>query len=170
MQCGLSFHVASTPAWKNAIRAASRIDCDWEGPSMRDLRTIELQRMRDSVELRMEPLRETWQKYGCSILCDGWTDVRKRNVYNILVHSCKGTMFLRAIDASAPGTVVSGAFIYEHIRQAIIDVGVQSVVQVVTDNGSNCVAMGQMVETEFPSIVWTPCAAHCLDLLLRLVD
>lgn len=39
--------------------------------------------------------------------------------------------------------------------------------QVVTDNASNCKAMGQMIEVEFPHIVWTPCAAHCLDLLME---
>ena len=39
--------------------------------------------------------------------------------------------------------------------------------QVVTDNASNCQAMGRMVEAEFPKIVWTPCASHCLDLLME---
>ena len=27
--------------------------------------------------------------------------------------------------------------------------------------------MGHILETEFPSLVWTPCASHCLDLLLE---
>lgn len=37
----------------------------------------------------------------------------------------------------------------------------------VTDNASNCVSMGSLLEAEFPNIVWTPCASHCLDLLME---
>ena len=37
----------------------------------------------------------------------------------------------------------------------------------VSDNASNCEAMGRMVEAEFPKIVWTPCASHSLDLLMK---
>jgi len=41
------------------------------------------------------------------------------------------------------------------------------VVQVITDNASNCRRMGELVMEEFPNIVWTPCASHCLDLLME---
>ena len=27
--------------------------------------------------------------------------------------------------------------------------------------------MGRLLEAEFPTIVWTPCASHCLDLLME---
>jgi len=27
--------------------------------------------------------------------------------------------------------------------------------------------MGEMVEEEFPTIVWTPCAAHVIDLIIE---
>lgn len=40
-------------------------------------------------------------------------------------------------------------------------------VQVVTDNASNFRRMGRLLEVEFPHIVHTPCASHCLDLLME---
>ncbi|MCO5572630.1 hypothetical protein L7F22_026388 [Adiantum nelumboides] len=46
-------------------------------------------------------------------------------------------------------------------------VGKEHVVQVITDNASNCASMGRKLEAEFPSIAWTPCASHCIDLLLE---
>lgn len=167
IQCALSFHIVRTPRWKKAMRAISRIGYEWEGPKYDSLRKKHLRDEKDLVELEMEPLKATWHKYGCTILCDGWTDMRKRNVYNILVSSCKGVMFMRAIDASVPGTVVTGAFIWQHIRQTVLEIGARHVVQVITDNGSNCVSMGRMLEDEFPEIVWTPCAAHSLDLMIE---
>lgn len=48
-----------------------------------------------------------------------------------------------------------------------MQIGPEYVVQVVTDNGSNCKSMGGMLEDEFPAIVWTPCASHSLDLLIE---
>ena len=71
----------------------------------------------------------------------------------MLVSSCKGTMFYKAIDASAPGLTITGLFIFTHIKNVIEEIGVQNVVQVVTDNGSNCVSMGNMLEEAFPTIV-----------------
>ncbi|MCO5551318.1 hypothetical protein L7F22_004819 [Adiantum nelumboides] len=46
-------------------------------------------------------------------------------------------------------------------------VGKEHVVQVITDNVSNCASMGRKLEAEFPFIVWTPCASLCIDLHLE---
>ena len=43
---------------------------------------------------------------------------------------------------------------------AIKEVQAENVVQIVTN-------MGHILEIEIPSLVWTPCASHCLDLLLE---
>ena len=167
IRCAIPFHVAKTNQWRKTMRTISGIGCEWDGPTSEALRTRELKREKSCIEVQLEPLKETWKKYGCTILCDGWSDVRRRNVYNVLVSCCKGTMFLKAIDASLPGLTVTGAFIWTHIREAIEQIGPENVVQVVTDNGSNCKSMGSMLEDEFPAIVWTPCASHSLDLLIE---
>ena len=51
--------------------------------------------------------------------------------------------------------------------EVIEEVGAQDVVQIITDNASNYVAAGRMLEEKHPTIWWTPCAAHCLDLMLE---
>lgn len=43
----------------------------------------------------------------------------------------------------------------------------KNVVQVVTDNASNCVGAGKLIMEKYRTIYWTPCVAHCLDLLLH---
>ncbi|KAH1228309.1 hypothetical protein GmHk_10G028319 [Glycine max] len=47
------------------------------------------------------------------------------------------------------------------------EVGEKNVVQVVTDNGSNHVLAGKLLEEKRKHIYWTPCAAHCIDLMLE---
>ncbi|KAK5812454.1 hypothetical protein PVK06_027884 [Gossypium arboreum] len=60
------------------------------------------------------------------------------------------------------------------IKDIISEVGAQNVVQVITDNAPVCKAMGSLVETQHPHILWTPymtksstplhCMAHSLNL------
>jgi hypothetical protein len=51
-------------------------------------------------------------------------------------------------------------------KDVVNHVGPQNVVHFVTDNASNMVAAGRRLEDKFPSIYWSPCAAHCLNLIL----
>ncbi|KAK2397863.1 hypothetical protein QL285_059395 [Trifolium repens] len=53
----------------------------------------------------------------------------------------------------------------KHLRPP--NVGAENVVQVVSDNGSNYVLAGKYLEEKYPRLFWTPCAAHCLDLILE---
>ncbi|KAH7302591.1 hypothetical protein KP509_23G078800 [Ceratopteris richardii] len=101
IRCAIPFNVARTAQWKRFVKATSRIGYEWEGPSGETLRTIELKREKECIMGKLDYLKDAWKKYGCSILCDGWSDIRKRSVYNVLISSCMGTMFWRAIDASA---------------------------------------------------------------------
>ena len=42
-----------------------------------------------------------------------------------------------------------------------------NVVQVISDNAANYVAAGRMLMDRYPSLFWTPCAAHYIDLMLE---
>ena len=57
--------------------------------------------------------------------------------------------------------------LFELLDEIIQEVGEQNVVQVNTDNASNYVLAGKMLESKYKTIFWTPCAAHCIDLMLE---
>ena len=63
--------------------------------------------------------------------------------------------------------VKTAEYIFRILDEAIQEVGVENVVHVVTDNASNCLGAGKMLMEKHKAIYWTPCAAHCLDLLLH---
>ncbi|XP_057718873.1 uncharacterized protein LOC130933306 [Arachis stenosperma] len=46
-------------------------------------------------------------------------------------------------------------------------IGPDNVVHVVTDNAANYVAAGRLINKKFENIHWSPCAAHCLNLILK---
>ncbi|CAD6225607.1 unnamed protein product [Miscanthus lutarioriparius] len=53
------------------------------------------------------------------------------------------------------------------LEKQIDKVGKEHVVHIVTDNGANFKAAGRLLMERIPHLFWTPCAAHCLDLLLE---
>ncbi|CAH1441016.1 unnamed protein product [Lactuca virosa] len=52
-------------------------------------------------------------------------------------------------------------------KEVINEIGHENVVQIITDNAANCKATGEIIESQFPHIYWTPCVAHTLNLSLK---
>ncbi|XP_050248772.1 uncharacterized protein LOC126696025 [Quercus robur] len=98
-------------------------------------------------------------------MSDGWTSRTNRTLINFLVNCPSGTMFVKSIDASSFMKIGEKTFelldaFVEQIREA-------NVVQVVSYNGSNYVLAGKLLEAKRPNLYWTPCAAHCIVLILE---
>jgi hypothetical protein len=58
-------------------------------------------------------------------------------------------------------------YIASVLKKAMEKLGPQNVVQIVTDSAANCKAAGALLETEYPHLTWSPCAAHILDLCME---
>nr|XP_007134308.1 hypothetical protein PHAVU_010G036200g [Phaseolus vulgaris]ESW06302.1 hypothetical protein PHAVU_010G036200g [Phaseolus vulgaris] len=66
------------------------------------------------------------------------------------------------------GNVVKDAKqMFELLDFVVEEIGEDNVAQVVTDGAFNFVAIGQMLEEKRTKLFWSPCAAHCLDLILE---
>lgn len=131
-ECNIAFNVLRTDQWKRMVRAIAQVGPteSWSGLDYTKMRTTALDEQKALIDKALAPVKAGWQQFGCTIISDGWSDIRRRHIINILVSSCLGTYFLRAVDAGKAGERITGAFIYTHIRQAIEDIGPQNVVQV----------------------------------------
>ena len=98
-------------------------------------------------------------------MADGWTDQCRRTLINFLVYCPKGTVFLKSVDASDASKTAE--MLFKLFREVVLYVGVENVVQIVTDNAANYAAAGRMLEEEFPTLYWSPCAAHCVNLMFQ---
>jgi hypothetical protein len=88
-------------------------------------------------------------------MSDGWTDQRSHTILNFLIACPKGTMFFKLVDAS--DQVKDANLLFRLLDEVVEEVGVQNVVQVITDNAANYVATGRMLEEK-----------HCTILVDRL--
>jgi len=157
--------VARNPYFINACKKISDFGKGYVPPSSEKIRTTLLKRSKERVTSRLTKIKESWKKTGCTILSDGWSDMCHRPLINVLVSCPKGILFLKVVDSS--GHKKTAEYIFKILEEAILEVGEDNVVQVVTDNASNCVGAGKLIMDKYKTIYWTPCAAHCLDLLLH---
>ncbi|CAN1841571.1 hypothetical protein LINPERHAP1_LOCUS36532 [Linum perenne] len=102
---------------------------------------------------------------GCSIMSDGWTDRKRRSICNFLVNSPKGTVFIESLDTSHYSKNTQKVF--EMLDEVVEKVGEENVIQVITYNASAYKAVGAKLMEKRQHLFWTPCAAHCLDLMLE---
>ncbi|KAH1221743.1 hypothetical protein GmHk_12G035088 [Glycine max] len=164
-QVGLSFNLIKLKSFENMVAAIGQYGPHLPIPSYHDIRVPLLKKEVEYTENLMKGHREQWVKYGCTIMSDAWTDRKQRCIINFLINSQAGTMFLKSVDGS--DFVKTGEKLFELLDAIVEEVGEENFVQVVTDNGSNYVLAGKLLEEKRKHIYWTPCAAHCIDLMLE---
>ncbi|XP_030931075.1 uncharacterized protein LOC115956954 [Quercus lobata] len=162
---GIPFNVARLDEFKWAIEAIGQYGPNMKPPSYHELRVPILKKEVAYTNELLSNHKQDWKKYGCSIMSDGWTSRTNRTLINFLVNCPFGTMFVKSIDASS--FMKTGEKTFELLDTFVEQIGEANVVQVVSDNGSNYVLAGKLSEAKRPNLYWTPCAAHCIDLILE---
>ncbi|KAL0012988.1 hypothetical protein SO802_000057 [Lithocarpus litseifolius] len=98
-------------------------------------------------------------------MADGWTDTRHRSLINFLVYCPREMVFVKSVDASE--IMKSSKNLFKLFDEVVTWVGSKNIVHMVTDNASNYVSAGKLLCEKYKTISWSPCAAHCLNLVLK---
>lgn len=147
------------------FEAVGRYGWGYEPPSVERLRGPLLEAEVKETDLIRKKHEDNWELEGCTLMSDGWTDKRGRCIINFLAHSSKGSFYLYSIDASSHQKTAE--YVALTLEDAIERIGPSNVVQVCTDNASNYVKAGEILMEKYDHIYWTPCVAHCIDLILE---
>ncbi|XP_058105664.1 uncharacterized protein LOC131249115 [Magnolia sinica] len=163
---GVDFDAAKSPYLQQMLDAAAGCGGMSEVPSYHELRGWILQEEVEETREHVKAVKRSWERTGCSILLDGWTDEKGRSLINFLADCPKGVVFLRSVDAS--DSIGDVEALFSLFNGVIEEVGVENVVQVITYNASCCmVAVGKRIMEKHRTIFWTVCAVHCLGLMLE---
>eukprot|EP00898_Chlorokybus_atmophyticus_P000492 jgi/Chlat1/1443/Chrsp12S08679 len=136
---GISFNLAKSVHFKNAVRAIAKFGPSYTPPTYNALRTNLLDKVKHDVDDKLGDFRAAITSSGCTITSDGWTDVNSRPLLNVLQVAPAGAQFLDAINTESK--IKTANFVASVLSQAIIK--------------------------QYKHILWSPCAAHCVDLLLE---
>ncbi|KAK1261472.1 hypothetical protein QJS04_geneDACA001003 [Acorus gramineus] len=164
-KAGLSFNSLMMNDFVAFCEAVGQYGPGFVPPSYHELSQTLLKKEVQNTKERLQSHVEEWKRTGCSIMTDAWTDRKGRSIMNLCVNCILGTSFLRSIDASKESHTAD--YIFGLVDSCIMEVGVDNVVQVVTDNASANLAAGRIMKAKYPHIFWTSCAAHTIDLILE---
>jgi hypothetical protein len=157
----IPFNCAKSPYWQSLIDAVAIADPGFKAPTSESLQTDLLLKSINDINLILAEFRSSWAETGCTIMSDGWADQRNRNLIKFLVSCPKGTM---SVDAS--GKVKSAQLICKMMEE-IVQVGEENIIQIVADHAANYMAADRLFKLRHPTIFWSSCAAHCIDLMLE---
>ncbi|KAH6800931.1 hypothetical protein C2S52_001395 [Perilla frutescens var. hirtella] len=164
---GIPFNCVRSASFTNMAHSIGNYGRGIKAPTMYELRTWILNEEEKTTVAFVDDIKATWKKTNISLLSDGWSDMRNRSLINFLINNQYGTVFLKTVDTS--DYVKDAQKLFELLDGVIEEVGEDIVVQVVTDNAAAYKAAGRLLMDKRKSLYWTPCAAHCIDLMLEKI-
>lgn len=165
IDASVPFNASNSAYYQPMADALCSMGPGYKLPTMHMLRGKLLSQWVVEMNKLVDDYRDIWKYTGCTLMADGWTDRKRRTLINFLVYCPKGTVFLKSVDAS--DTSKTAQMLFKLFKEVILSIGPENVVHIVTDNAANYVAAGKLLEKEFPTLVWSPCAAHCINLMLQ---
>ncbi|OMO73206.1 hypothetical protein COLO4_27211 [Corchorus olitorius] len=93
---GIPFNVLINPQFCRMISVINNAPKGYKPPSFEKARTSLLDDVKTSVEKELMPVKDTWYTGGLSIVSDGWSNVKKESLINILAGNSRGAIFLYA--------------------------------------------------------------------------
>ncbi|XP_075500071.1 uncharacterized protein LOC142538644 [Primulina tabacum] len=136
-----------------------------QGPSGCQIGGVFLEEEVEYITIYLNTLKSKWPKYGCTIMCDGWSTRNKHPIINFMIYCDHNMIFHSSVDCTNKRKTAD--FILSLLNNVFDDIGEENVVHVVTDSESANKAAGQKLMIERLHMFWSRCAAHCIDLMLE---
>ncbi|KAL3329547.1 hypothetical protein AABB24_033744 [Solanum stoloniferum] len=161
----IPFSVAKSFYYQEMVDAILECEAGYKAPCTEELGTKLLEKVKVDIDDGYKRLRDEWKETGCTILCDCWSDGRAKCLVVFSVTCSKGTMFLRSVDVSDHAD--DPHYLFGLLESVVLEIGVQNVVQVMTDSSASYIYAGRLVMKKYPSVFWSPCASHCINKMLE---
>jgi hypothetical protein len=130
------------------------------------MRTTLIEPTKKHVEAEVKKAtKQSIEVYGATICTDGWDNVTRRPLMNVMLSCPACDIFLGSIDTT--GNKKTKAYIATELKKFIEDVGPRFMTQICTDNATNMLGAMDDIVTTYPHISKQGCAAHALDLMLE---
>ncbi|KAI3988058.1 hypothetical protein MKX01_011847 [Papaver californicum] len=159
------FNVVNNNYFKRMLNVVGELGKGLKPPSMHEVRVTNLQKKVEYVQGTLAEFKQEWKKTGCTLMSDGWTDKKHTSIINFLVNSPSGMFFLQSIDKSDIQHNADNLFAL--LDTIVAEIGEENVVQVITDGVLAYVKAGEMLMDKRKSLYWSPCPAHCINLIFE---
>lgn len=91
----LPFNLVRSSLFVQMLKSIGEYGRGLKQPTYHEVRVSYLKKAVDNIQASLEKYKVEWEKWGCTLICDGWTDGKGRSLTNFLVNSPSGTVFLK---------------------------------------------------------------------------
>nr|KYP40863.1 hypothetical protein KK1_037787 [Cajanus cajan] len=85
--------------------------------------------------------------------------------HTLKIYYPNGTIFLKFVDTFHAFKIAN--MLYELFKKVDLYISLENIVHMVMGNVANYVIASRFLEIEFPKLFWSPCVAHCINLMLQ---
>lgn len=128
--CALPFNLLRSDFFKRFVLACKETPKGYKPPSSEIVRTKLLEKVEQRCETSLKPIKDEYEVTGVTLTSDAWDNVSGDHLLNVMFVSPGGTVFHDAHNCSAEK--MTGAYIAQHICEAIKEAGPANVVQACT--------------------------------------
>ena len=165
-EANVAFNVAKHPAFIKAVSTTAAAGFNYSPPSYDAMRTTHIKEKKKLIKAKIDERTKTsTELYGATICSDGWDNVNRRPLMNVMLVCPAGDVFLGSVDTT--GEKKSMGYIAGEMKKYIREIGPQNVVQICTDNAANMLGAMDNILEEYPHMYKQGCCAHILDLLME---
>ncbi|XP_065654939.1 uncharacterized protein LOC136081542 [Hydra vulgaris] len=159
---GVPFALADSSAWK---QHHANLRPAYKPPSSKCISG----RLKDALNDEKRSIKEYVNNSEyVSIVTDGFLNINTNHLINYSIHVENRTIKPIAYKIEPTGQEQqTGINIATRIENVILEVGVDKVTSIVTDNALNMRAAWDIIEKKFPKIFCNGCAAHTINLLVK---
>ncbi|XP_042422084.1 uncharacterized protein LOC122009846 [Zingiber officinale] len=143
----IPFNVVKYVSFEPCIEAIGQFGSVMKPPSYHEVRVKYLTKELPNTNSLLKSHEEDHDKFGCTIMADGWTDKKGRTLINFLMNGPKGSVFVESVNASGYSHTADKMF--ELLSKYVYRIGEKNVVQIVIDNASYNVSADLLLEDIF---------------------
>ncbi|KAJ8764221.1 hypothetical protein K2173_005401 [Erythroxylum novogranatense] len=164
-QNSIPFSAAKSLYYQETVDAIAECGVGYKAPSYEKLRSTLLDKVKGEIQDRYKKYQDEWKETGCTVLCDSLSDDSAKTIVIFSLTCSKGTLYLKSVDIS--GHQDDATYLFELIESIILEVGVEYVIQVITDSSASYIYAGRLLMAKYSTLFWSPCASYCIDKMLE---
>ncbi|KAJ6793494.1 Uncharacterized protein M6B38_236415 [Iris pallida] len=164
----LTFDLLRSSEFREVCIAIANSGPGYEPPSSEHACAKLLAELKDEADVHVRSVKRMWEKSGCTLMLNSWSEGRDMPYLNVFAASPKGVVFLKSL--CTVGHTTDDQYIFDFVSSVIDEIGSQNVVQVMSDNSSNYESICHMIEQKYPNIFKVNCATYCVHLMLKELE
>ncbi|CAI5458407.1 unnamed protein product [Closterium sp. Yama58-4] len=157
--------IVDDPGFRYMVKCIARAGQGYVPLKRRYIGGAGLKKVRQKMEAALAPVAASWKRDGVTVSSDIMSNHCGRPQANMLLVNDLGAVFEQAVNCHMESK--TEGYIAGLLRPVIDKVGLENVVAVCTDDGSNYASAARKITSTWPHIEHVPCATHVLDLMME---